>query len=240
MMAPTEPALLPVAVLAGGLGTRLGELGRRKPKALALVAGEPFVFHQLRLLARHGARRVVLCVGHLGNQVVDAVGNGERFGLEVLYAHDGSRPAGTAGALRRASHLLGERFLVTYGDAYLRIDYAAVQEAFQGSGLPGLMTVLRNDDHWVASNAVLDEGRVSAYDKKSPPPGARWIDYGVLAFEARVFEEYDASDLSDVCRELASRGALGAFLAQERFFEIGTPEALAETDAFLRSTLASS
>jgi NDP-sugar pyrophosphorylase family protein len=227
-------SLLPVAVLAGGLGTRLGEIARDRPKALARVAGEPFIFHQLRLLASHGARRVVLCVGHLGDKIVDAVGDGARFGVDVAYAFDGPEPVGTASALRRASHLLGRAFLVTYGDAYLRIDYAAVQRVFDRSGLPALMTVLRNDGEWGPSNAVFECGRVTAYNKRAPPSGARWVDYGLLAFEARVFEEFRADDLATVCCELASRGSLGGFLAQERFYEIGTPAALAEADAFLR------
>ena len=91
-----------------------------------------------------------------------------------------------------------------------------------------------HDGRWVASNAVFRDDLVTAYDKGAPPPEARWVDYGLLAFEARVFEEHAAADLSDVCRELAARGALGGFLAHERFYEIGTPEGLAETDAFLQ------
>ena len=228
------PELLPVAVLLGGRGTRLGELARDTPKALVPVAGEPFVFHQLRLLARQGARRVVLCVGHLGERIVDAVGDGARFGLEVEYAFDGPELLGTAGALRGASHRLGERFLVTYGDAYLRADHRAVQVAFLRSGLPGLMTVVRNEDRWVPSNAVFVDGLVIAYDKRVPPPEARCVDYGLLAFDSRVFVEHDDADLSDVCRALAARGALGGLLVHERFYEIGTPEGLAEADAFLR------
>jgi N-acetyl-alpha-D-muramate 1-phosphate uridylyltransferase len=236
-MPPADTAsttLLPVAVLLGGRGTRLGDLARDTPKALVPVAGEPFVFHQLRLLAAHGAGRVVLCVGHLGEQIADAVGDGARFGLDVEYAFDGPEPVGTAAALRQASGLLSERFLVTYGDAYLRADHGAVQDAFLRGGLPGLMTVIENDGRWVASNAVFRDGRVAAYDKHSPPHEARWVDYGLLAFEAQVFDEHDASDLSDVCRELAAKGALGGLLVHERFYEIGTPEGLAEADAFLR------
>jgi N-acetyl-alpha-D-muramate 1-phosphate uridylyltransferase len=228
------PLLLPVAILAGGLATRLGDHARHKPKALAPVAGEPFIFHQLRLLAAHGARRVVLCVGHLGDQIVDAVGDGTRFGIEVMYSFDGAELVGTAGALRRALHLLGDEFLVTYGDAYLRIDHGMVQEAFRSGGLPGLMTVLRNDGKWGPSNAVFEDGRVIAYNKRTPPAGAHWIDYGLLAFEARVFEGSGPGDLSDVCCELASRGSLAGLVTHERFYEIGTPGALADLDELLR------
>jgi N-acetyl-alpha-D-muramate 1-phosphate uridylyltransferase len=230
-----RPALLPVAVLVGGRATRLGDLARRTPKALVTVAGQPFVFHQLRLLAAQGAHRVVLCVGHLGEQIAEAVGDGARFGLEVEYAFDGPEPIGTAAALRQASALLGDRFLVTYGDAYLRADHRAVQDAFRRSELPGAMTVIENDGRWVASNAVFRDGLVTEYDKLVPPPAARWVDYGLLAFEASVFAEHGAADLSDVCRVLAAQGALGGFLVHERFYEIGTPEGLAEADAFLRT-----
>jgi NDP-sugar pyrophosphorylase family protein len=225
--------LAPIAILAGGLGTRLGERTRQTPKALTPVAGQPFVFHQLELFAAQGAERVVMCVGHLGEQIEAALGEGRRFGLDVRYSFDGPRLAGTAGALRNALELLGEAFLVVYGDAYLRIDYQAVQRAFESSGLPALMTVLRNDDAWAPSNAVYARSRVVAYDKRTPPPGARWIDYGLLAFRAEVFAGGGPADLSDVCRDLAAQGLLAGYRASRRFYEIGTPEGLAETAAAL-------
>ena len=234
-MGTTGETLLPVAVLAGGLGTRLGDIARDRPKALVPVAGEPFVHHQLRLLSRQGAQRIVLCVGHLGEQIAEAVGDGSRFGLEVDYALDGREPVGTAGALRQALPLLGETFLVTYGDAYLHIDHLAVQRAFRARGRPGLMTVLRNDGAWGESNAVYEDGLVVAYDKRVPPVGAHWIDYGLLAFAASVFRESRTPDLSELCAELASARQLAGFLATERFYEIGTPEALREVDTLLRS-----
>ena len=230
-------SLLPVAVLAGGLGTRLGDAARHTPKALVPVAGEPFVYHQLRLLARQGARRVVLCVGHLGDQIHEAVGDGRRFGVDVVYAFDGPEPIGTAGALRRALPLLGDTFLVTYGDAYLTIDHASVQRAFEAGRRPGLMTVLENDGAWGPSNAVYADGKVSAYDKRVPPADARWIDYGLLAFESSVFRQSGPHDLSELCSELASAGRLAGFPAHDRFYEIGTPEALREVDELLRPPL---
>ena len=135
------------------------------------VAGKPFVEHQLELLRSHGARRIVMCVGYLGEQLEEAVGDGRRFGVEVEYSYDGPEPAGTAGAIRKALQLLGETFLVLYGDAYLRVDYQDVVRTFQQSELPALMTVYRNRDQLDTSNAVYIDGRVVAYDKKSPPPG---------------------------------------------------------------------
>jgi len=233
-------ALSPICILAGGLGSRLGELGRATPKPLVSVAGEPFLFHQLRLLRSHGAGQVVLCVGHLGEQIEAAVGDGGRFGLSVAYVYDGPEPAGTGGAVRQALPLLGQEFFVLYGDTYLRLDYAAVQRCFRARGLPALMTVLRNQDRWDRSNAVFAEGHVTRYDKHSPTPEMLWIDYGlgVLSPEALALvspRNSGDSDLATVYKTLAERRLLGGYEATERFYEIGTPGALRETDAFLRT-----
>jgi NDP-sugar pyrophosphorylase family protein len=225
-------SLAPVAILAGGLGTRLGALGRSTPKALLPVAGRPFALWQLELLRDHGAERVVMCVGHQGDEVEARIG--APFGLEVRYAHDPPGLAGTAGALRGALALLGERFLVLYGDTYLRIDYADVDRAFAASRAPGLMTVLRNEGRWDTSNVLFDGQRVVRYDKAAPTPDMKWIDYGLGALRAVAFDN-DADDLADVYAGLARRGELLGYAATERFYEIGTPDSLAETSAFLAS-----
>jgi NDP-sugar pyrophosphorylase family protein len=226
--------LPPICVLAGGLGTRLGAHVRDTPKPLLPVAGEPFILHQLRLLARYGASEVVLCVGYLGEQIVDRVGP-ERFGITISYSHDGPDQLGTLGAIRRAAPLLGPRFLVLYGDTYLRIDYAAAAAQWEASGLPAMMTVLHNEGRWDTSNVEFDSARVVAYDKRAPTEAMRWIDYGLGGLEADVLGEVDeqTSDLADLYHELAARGELFGVAATHRFYEIGTPAALSETDAFL-------
>jgi N-acetyl-alpha-D-muramate 1-phosphate uridylyltransferase len=228
--------LLPVCILAGGLGTRLGQIVADTPKPLLEVAGEPFLRHKLRLLRAHGASRVVICVGYRGGLIETVLGDGSDLGLELRYVHDGPTLRGTAGAVRGAVDLLGDAFLVLYGDTYLRIDYAAVQRAFEASGCPALMTVLHNEGRWDTSNVVLDGDRVAVYDKARPTPAMAWIDYGLGAMRAGALEVAgaDEPDLAGVYHELAVRGELAAFVATERFYEIGTPAALAETDAFLR------
>jgi NDP-sugar pyrophosphorylase family protein len=231
-------SLPPVCVLAGGLGTRLGERVREVPKPLIEVAGEPFLWHQLRLLAAHGASEVVLCVGYLGELIKQSVGS-ERFGLRISYSFDAPELDGTLGAIRRARELLGERFLVLYGDTYLRIDYAAVANAWRLSGLPALMTVLYNEGRWDVSNAVYGGGRVLAYDKRAPRPQMRWIDYGLSGLEQSTLDCTDAkgpdsSELSWLFHKLASAGKLYGYEATQRFYEVGTPSGLAETNAFLR------
>src|SRR3954451_802456 len=158
--------MFPVAILAGGLATRLRPVTEKIPKSLVEINGEPFLAHQLRLLAENGIRRATLCVGYLGEMVRDYAGNGSRFGVELTYSPDGPELRGTAGAIEQARPLLGDRFFVLYGDSYLPCDYRAVQSAFENSGRPALMTVYPNRDRWDASNVRFEDGRILAYNKK--------------------------------------------------------------------------
>jgi MurNAc alpha-1-phosphate uridylyltransferase len=226
---------LHVCILAGGRGTRLGERAQGLPKPLVEVAGEPFLIHQLRLLAAHEVRKAVICVGHRGELIESRIGT-ERFGIHIEYSHDAPGLDGTLGAIRRARRLLPDRFLVLYGDTYLCIDYAAVARAWLASELPALMVVLRNDGRWDSSNAVYAHGRVLAYDKRSPTAEMKWIDYGLGGLTATALECVPDSetDLATLHSALARRGELCGYRAIRRFYEIGTPAALEETDAFLR------
>ena len=229
--------LPPVCILAGGLGTRLGGLVADTPKPLLEVAGRPFLAHQLDLLRRHGARRIVMCVGYLGERIEARIGDGNELGLTIRYVYDSPGLDGTAGAIRNASNELGDEFLVLYGDTYLRLDYRGVVGAFRRSGKLGLMTVLRNEGAWDRSNALYVDGRVVRYDKENPGPDMQWIDYGLGAMRREALDVAGAEEpeLPAVYRELAARGQLAGYEATERFYEIGTEASLAETEAFLRA-----
>jgi NDP-sugar pyrophosphorylase family protein len=221
-----------VAVLAGGLATRLGPLTRGTPKSLLEVAGRPFIHHQLRQLHGQGVQRVALCLGHFGEQVVEAVGDGSAFGLEVVYSFDGPELRGTAGALLRALPLLGPAFFVLYGDSYLECRYAAVQEAYEAAGKLALMTVLQNDGQWDASNVEFRDGRIQSYDKVVHTPAMRYIDYGLGVFDRRAFEvvpETGSCDLASVYQRMLHQGELAGFEVSERFYEIGSAAGLEET-----------
>jgi NDP-sugar pyrophosphorylase family protein len=225
--------MLPVAILAGGLATRLGALTEKIPKSLLLIDGEPFVAHQLRLLQKSGIQHVILCVGHLGEQIEQAVGNGSGFGVEVTYSYDGAILRGTAGAIRAALPKLGESFFVMYGDSYLACDYAAIEQEFLRSRKLGLMTVFRNNGQWDESNVEFEEGRVLAYNKRDRTPRMHHIDYGLGVFHAEVFGRIGAADLTDVYAELLQAGELAALEVHERFYEIGSPAGLQEMKTFL-------
>ena len=226
--------LPPVCILAGGLGERLGERTATVPKPLLEVAGRPFLLHQLELLAAHGAERTVLCVGYRGELIERRIG-ASRFGIQIAYSYDSPGLDGTLGAIRRALPMLGSRFLVLYGDTYLRLDYGAAVASWIDSGRPALMTVLRNEGQWDTSNVLYREGCVVAYDKRHPRDEMRWIDYGLGGLEPSALSAVDESenDLAELYHRLAQAGRLHGFEATERFYEIGTPEAFAETDAFL-------
>jgi MurNAc alpha-1-phosphate uridylyltransferase len=228
-------ALPTVCILAGGRGRRLGPRVNDVPKPLLEVGGEPFLLHQLKLLARHGAGRVVLCVGYLGERIRERIGS-RRFGLRIEYSFDAPGLDGTLGAIRRARDLLGDRFLVLYGDAYLRLDYRAAADEWRRSGCLGLMVVLRNDGRWDQSNTVYADGRVIEHDKWMPTSAMRWIDYGLGGLNAEALDQVDVSerDLASLYKRLAELGELCGYEARERFYEIGRPESLAEADAFLR------
>ena len=229
----TKP--LPIAILAGGLATRLRPLTERIPKALVEVAGRPFVDWQLELLAAAGIQRVVFCVGYLGEMVEAHVGNGSRFGLEVAYSYDGPVLLGTGGALLKALPILGKEFLVLYGDSYLPIDYGAVTEAFLTSPKPALMTVLKNEGLWDACNIWMDAGHIRVYDKTARLPEMQHIDYGLTAFRSEVLSRHveGAFDLAKVMTDLVTCGDMAAFEVTERFYEIGSPSGIADLDAYL-------
>ena len=177
----------PVAILAGGLATRLRPITEKIPKALVPVAGRPFLEHQLHSLRDQGIRRVVLCLGYLGEMVRQEIGPGRAFGLDIAYSFDGPTLLGTAGAIRQALPLLGEEFFVLYGDSYLRVDYHAALCAFRASQKPALMTVFRNRDQWDTSNVWFEDGQIRMYSKKDRVPEMHYIDYGLSLFRSSVF-----------------------------------------------------
>jgi N-acetyl-alpha-D-muramate 1-phosphate uridylyltransferase len=227
--------MFPVAILAGGLATRLRPITETIPKALVDVAGKPFIGRQLEYLGAQGVRNVVLCVGYLGEMIQEVVGMGERYGLQVRYSFDGSKLLGTGGALKKASPLLGDRFFVLYGDSYLPVDFSAVQRTYARSGQPALMTVLKNGDRWDKSNVLFVDGRLKEYNKRAPRPEMAYIDYGLGLVSASVFAPYPTDgpfDLADVYQDLSVKGQLAGLEVHQRFYEIGSHSGLKEAEEY--------
>jgi NDP-sugar pyrophosphorylase family protein len=228
---------IPVAILAGGLATRLRPITEKIPKSLVSVAGKPILAHQLEMLHTRGLRRAVLCIGFLGEMIQREFGN-ESCGMRLEYSFDGAKLLGTGGAIKRALPRLGEEFFILYGDSYLPIQYAPVADCFHRSGKPGLMTVYRNEGKYDTSNVVFGDGEIKVYDKKARLPEMQHIDYGLSLFKASVFDAYPADqpfDLAEVMGDLVRRKQLAGYDTGERFYEMGSPAGLAELEILLKS-----
>ena len=234
------PLEIPVAILAGGLATRLRPITEKIPKSLIPVAGKPFLEHQLELLRSRGVQRAVLCVGYLGEMVRRDFGDGEKYDVKLDYSFDGDKLLGTGGAIKRALPLLGDEFFVLYGDSYLPVEYAPIAEFLQRSGKLGCMTVYHNEGKYDTSNVVFAGGEIKVYDKKAKLPEMRHIDYGLSLFKASAFDSYPADqpfDLAEVMGKLVREKQLAGFEVRERFYEIGSPAGLAELEALFTKPL---
>jgi len=225
-------------ILAGGLGTRLRPITDEIPKVMVPIKGRPFLEHQLNLLKRQGVSDIVLCIGYLGEKIRNYFGDGKKLGLRIKYSEEGDKLLGTAGAIKKAQDLLDDVFFVTYGDAYLILDYGAVMKHFKKSNKLGLMVVFKNFDRFDRSNVVVEDGLVKVYSKKKKFPGMVYIDFGVSAFKKKALElipDGKAVDLEELNQELIRRKELLAFETSQRFYEIGSPEGLREFEKLVSS-----
>ena len=200
--------MIPVAILCGGKGTRLGELTRDRPKSLVEVCGRPFILWQLDLLEQAGGVRVVLCEGHLHGWIVSEImreGGGcfghTYKGMHIMYSYDGDAPLGTGGAVKKALPLLGSNFMVLYGDSYLECCYESIAYRHLHSRKEGLVTLYNG------------------------------VDYGLSCFTRKAVEDFprDVFDLNELKERLALRDQLAVYQMDQRWYEIGTPEGLEET-----------
>jgi NDP-sugar pyrophosphorylase family protein len=239
-MQPIKNTLPPIAILAGGLATRLGSLVARTPKALLEVAGRPFLAWQLELLARGGVTDVVLCLGHQSNCIQEEIPRFVPLGMRVRYSVDGDRLLGTGGAIRKALGELGDVFFVMYGDSYLRCKYGAVADSFSvaraTTGVTGLMTVYENRDRFDRSNVEFEHGKILRYSKSQRTERMHYIDWGLGVLTADAFKQFATQqtfDLADVYASLVQQGSLMGYQVFERFYEIGSREGLDELSRLL-------
>ena len=225
-------------ILAGGLGTRLLPITQTVPKAMIEVCGRPFLEYQLALLKANGVNDVILCLGYLGDRVESHFGDGSRFGVSIRYGHEDKHLLGTAGALKNVEELLDDDFFVTYGDAYLVIDYQHVVAYFRQDDRLGLMVVYKNRDRYDRSNVVVEGRFIAAYDKQRKLQGMDYIDFGVSALRKESLHQIQEgvpASLEDLYASLIAQRQVLAYKARRRFYEIGSPRGLAEFDALVRA-----
>ena len=227
---------LPVVILAGGLGTRLGEKTLNKAKVLIDVAGKPFISRQLNYLSDQGIKDIVICVGHLGNQIKNYIGNGSKYNLNVSYSDDSDRLLGTGGSIKKACQILGEHFFILYGDSFLPVNFSLVEKAYFQEKKPALMTVLKNKGRWDKSNAYFKDKCVK-YNKKKPQKNMDYIDYGLTIVRNSIFSDFPSNevfDLADVFENLSNKSLLAGFEIYDRFYEIGSINGLNDTIEFFK------
>jgi NDP-sugar pyrophosphorylase family protein len=230
---------LPVAILVGGLATRLRPLTEKIPKALIEINGKPFLAHQMELLRAAGINEVVICAWYQGEKIQAYAGDGRQLGVKINYSFDGEHPLGTGGALKNALPYLGNTFFVLYGDSYLPCDYAAVEKAFYASKKDGLMTVHHNKNLGDKSNVQFENGKIQAYDKNNRASHMEYIDYGLGILKSCVFMDFPEGqvfDLSEIYRQLIRANQLAGYEITNSFFEIGSFSGIKDLEKYLKQT----
>ena len=231
-------------ILAGGLGTRLGDMTLSTPKVMLPFAGKPFLYHIMRLLVNQDIRDLVICIGYLGEQVRDFFGDGHKMGVNIKYSEEGEKLLGTGGALKQALNLLDSHFLVLNGDTYLPIDYHEVEKEFLRADGKAMTAVYNNKAATgVKNNIALDSRKmVVRYDKKGVSLGLEYVDAGVVMLGKEALDyvpEGIPVSLEDgIYRPLIARGELAAYITEQRFYDIGTPEQRATFEELVRERLA--
>ncbi len=225
-----------VAILAGGLATRLGDLARNHPKSILKIWGKPFLEYQLELLKRGGVKDIVLCTGHMGEQIEGHFGNGRKFGVNIKYSSE-DRLLGTAGALKKAEALLNNTFFTMYGDSYLFLDFPAAMNYFKSQNKLALMTVYKNYDRYDRSNTVVEGNLVKKFSKNERAQDMVYIEYGANIFSKEVLEmirENQYYSLDSLFPYLIEMRELLAFEVKERFYETGSPQGLIDFEEYIK------
>lgn len=224
-------------ILAGGLASRLGELSKNRPKSMTPVHQRPFLEYQLEFLKKGGIEDIVLCVGHMKDQIMEQFGDGRGYGVSIKYSCE-EQLLGTAGALKNAAGLLEGVFFTVYGDSYLFLDFPSIMAYFLGQNKLALMTVLRNQDRYDRSNTAIQDGLVTRYDRKDRS-GLSYIDYGANIFRKEVLgliPENQHYSMEELFPKLIEQGELLAFKVKQRFYEIGSPQGLKEFTEYMSVT----
>ena len=202
-----------------------------------------FIDWQLQWLKLRGVTRVVLALGHGGESIRghlearQAAGNFQIPKLEFRF--DGDTFLGTGGAIKNMQELLDDDFLVTYGDSFLQLDAAELFQTHCRLKLGATMSIYRNKDSGDRSNVSYTNGAISKYDKFKPTPDMEYIDYGMSAFKKSYFLSHapkQVFDLATVLSQACTEEQLGAVVASEMFYEVGSPAGLERFRELLASS----
>jgi len=227
---------LQLVILAGGMGTRLRPITDKLPKSMVEVVGKPFLQYQLQLSKRNHIQNIVLCVGYRSDLIRDFFGDGGRFGVNISYSEDGDKLLGPSGALKKASNLLDDEFLLLNGDSYLPIDFSEPITHFKVNHKKALMVAYKNTDLYGLSNIVVEGGLVKNYDRNRKLKDMVYIDYGLTILRKEVLGSIYPNDrqLDNLYQDLCKSQELLAFITKVRFYEIGSFKGLYDFEKYVR------
>ncbi len=214
-------------ILAAGRGERMRPLTDQIPKPLLPVGGRPLIDWHLGHLAAAGFCRVVINLAHLGEQIKVFIGDGGRWGLEVSYSEEPPGALETGGGICNALKLFRtEPILVINGDIWTDIDLTSL--ACSGPDLAHLVLV-ENPFHNRKGDFALQRGRIANEGED------RYTFSGIGLYRRSLFEGSapGAFPLAPLLRRAADAGRLGGELFRGAWYDIGTPQRLAELDARL-------
>ena len=235
-----EIANIDVAVLAGGLGTRLQGVLPATPKILAPVGGRPFLEHLLEWLIRQGARRTVLCLGYRSADVLAFLKTRSFAPLEVNTVIE-AEPLGTGGAVANVlSRLTSDPVLVINGDTIVETDLKTFLAAHCASQAAASILCARVEDAGRYGRVEIDsQRRLVRFEEKNPAAGkSAWINTGFYLFGRTALQNIAKLTKGSLERDILEKmpaGTIHAFLTGGRFLDIGTPETLALAPEILTS-----
>ena len=227
-----------IIILCGGLATRLGNLTKNIPKSMIKINNKPFLEYQIENLKKHSINEIVLCVGHLSEQIEKYFGNGENFGVEIKYSYDGDKQLGPIGALKNAESLIDEIFFIMYGDSYLNVEFKTISSYFSNHNKLGLMVVYKNFNKIDKSNLIVKNNLITAYGEKERSKEMIYIDYGTSILRKKALDLIPKNtyySTGQLFSKLISKNELLAYEVKKRFYHIGTPAALNEFKDFINS-----
>ena len=224
-----------MVILCGGFATRLGDLAKNTPKSMIDIHGKPFLWYQIENLKKHDIRDIVLCVGHLSEKIIEYFDDGTKHGVNITYSHDGDKPLGPIGALKKAEPLLDNVFFIMYGDSYLTVDYQKVYNFFKKHDKLGCMVVYKNNDKYDKSNIVVEKNMITGYKTKDKK--MEYIDYGTSILKKESLKYVPKNTFfstGDFFQRLIEKNELLAYEVKKRFYHIGNPEALEEFKRYIQ------
>ena len=218
-----------VVILAGGLGTRLGELTQKMPKSLVEVYDKPIIEHILDWISGQGCDRALILTGHLGEQFKHYT----HPSVSLTFVQE-DQPLGTGGALWNAVDFLEQEFILLWGDDFHPINYQKLVSRHREDG--NLMTMTVTESHESMNLRHMD-GKVMHYDKHQYSPDFNGYEAGTSVVSKRIVLLFGRDGKwsweETVYRKMS--GKIGAHLDDTKFWDMGTPERLSKLTEFLRS-----